>query len=186
MKWLSYWALRLRGWSFEGEVPPVPKMIIIGAPHTSNWDFALFLGALHHFDLKVRYLGKAELFRAPFGWLFRRWGGIPVDRTKPGGVVGQTRAVFDATDEMVLVIAPEGTRSRAGEWKSGFIKIAQAAEVPVVLAAVDGPTKTVTIGPSLEVGDGFMEEVREFYRTHHGFRPELKGPIRTKGETLRS
>lgn len=166
-----------------GEVPSLPKMIIIGAPHTSNWDFVFFLGALHHFDLHVSYLGKSELFRPPFGWIFRKLGGIPVDRTKPGGVVEQARAAFEAVAEMILVIAPEGTRSAAREWKTGFMKIAEAARIPVVLAAVDGVDKTVTIGPALSVEDGFMDRVREFYATQRGYRPNKKTPVRLRGET---
>ena len=80
------------------------------------------------------------------------------------------------------MIAPEGTRSFAGEWKSGFIKIAEAADVPVVLAGVDGPSKTITIGPCVEVYDGLMERVRSFYETQEGFRPERKGPVRLRSE----
>lgn len=186
MRWLSYWYLKLRGWSFEGHVPSLPKMVIIGAPHTSNWDFVFFLGAIHHFDLDVSYLGKSELFRPPFGWIFEKLGGIPVDRTRPGGVVEQARQAFAAVKEMVLVIAPEGTRSAAGAWKSGFMKIAEAADVPVVLAAVDGPRKTVTIGPALPVEAGFMDRVREFYATQRGLRPDKKTPVRLKDEPLNS
>lgn len=184
MKWLSYWYLRLRGWTFLGQVPNDPKLIVIGAPHTSNWDFILFLAALHYFDIKVNYIGKHTLFRPPFGWFFRRTGGIPVDRSKHGRLVQQVAEAMDAAERMILVLAPEGTRSKAPRWKSGFLKIAEATGTPVVPAAVDASRKELTIGPKA-VYDGdaaaFMDRTREFYADKEGIHPELKGPV-TVGE----
>lgn len=187
MKWLAYRYLRLRGWGFEGKVPDLPKMIIVGAPHTSNWDFIAFLAALHHFRLKVRFLGKHTLFRWPFGYLFRGLGGIPVDRSRPGGIVAQVADVFDASHEMILVIAPEGTRKPAPYWKSGFIKMAEAARVPVVLAAVDYPRRRVVIGPAFSLDEGvrlFMDHARSFYADKEGSHPEGKGPVRVREEKV--
>jgi 1-acyl-sn-glycerol-3-phosphate acyltransferase len=181
MKWLSCRVLTAIGWRFEGQVPDLPKMVIIGAPHTSNWDFALFLAALHHYRLKVRFLGKHTLFRWPLGYFFRRWGGIPVDRTKGGGVVAQVKQAFDEAEKMILVIAPEGTRKAAPRWKSGFAEIAERADVPVVFAGVDGPGKTLVIGPAHRVGadrTGFMDRVRAFYNDKEGINPKGKGPVR--------
>lgn len=185
MKWLAYRYLKLRGWSFEGQLPDVPKMIVIGAPHTSNWDFILFLGALHHFRIKVTYIGKHTLFRWPFGWLFRALGGIPVDRSKPGGLVRQVVDAMETADRMVLVIAPEGTRKAAPYWKSGFLKIADVTGVPIVLAAVDSSKKRLVIGPAVSFdGDtkSFMDAAREFYADKEGLHPELKGPVGVRGE----
>lgn len=185
MTWLVYRLLRLFGWRFGGSLPPVAKMIVIGAPHTSNWDFVLFLGALRAYRMKASYIGKHTLFRSPFGWFFTRLGGIPVDRTRPGGMVRQVAGVFEQADEMILVMAPEGTRKAAPYWKSGFLHIAREAGVPVVLAAVDFPGKAVTLGPSLEHnGDpvGFMDRAREFYRIGRGLRPDGMGPVRVREE----
>lgn len=161
-------------------------MVVIGAPHTSNFDFILFLGALHYLNVSVRYLGKHQLFRWPFGWLFKRWGGIPVDRTRAGGVVGQTKAAFDEADEMILVIAPEGTRSAAKKWKSGFVKIAEAAQVPIVPAGVDGPNKVLTIGPAIEVGPDLMDNIKAFYANQPGLKPDRKGPVQLVEDPLPS
>ncbi|MGH3650754.1 MAG: 1-acyl-sn-glycerol-3-phosphate acyltransferase [Acidimicrobiia bacterium] len=186
MRWLSHRVMTVLGWTFLGEIPDVPKMVIVGAPHTSNWDFVLFLAALHHYDIKVRFLGKHTLFRWPFGRLFRAIGGIAVDRSRPGGIVGQVKAAFDAEDRMILVITPEGTRGAASEWKSGFIEIAETAGVPVVFAGVDGPGRTLTIGPSVEVGHdrvALMDRVRAFYADKEGLRPGLKGPVRLGRES---
>lgn len=189
MKWLSYQVCRALGWRFEGVLPDTPKMVILGAPHTSNWDFILFLAALHYFDMKVKFLGKHTLFRRPFGALFRRWGGIPVDRRRATGVVGQVEEAFDAVDELILVIAPEGTRGSAKRWKSGFLEIAERVGVPVVPAGVDGNNKVVTMGPAQPVGlqrADIMDRLRAFYDGKTGVRPEQAGPVRLGGETAPS
>lgn len=185
MRWLSYRVLRLLGWRFAGELPDVPKMVIIGAPHTSNWDFFLLLGALYHFGINVRFLGKHTLFRWPVGFMFRKVGGIPVDRSRPGGLVDQVKEAFDSAERMILVIAPEGARRAVPYWKSGFIKIAQGASVPVVLAGVDAAHKVLAVSGAHEVGtdvDRFMAEVREFYSDKYGINPAGKGPVRIAEE----
>lgn len=164
-------------------------MVIIGAPHTSNWDFFLFLAVIQHFRITVKFLGKASLFRWPFGWMFRKVGGIPVDRHKTGGIVGQVKAEFDSSESMILVIAPEGTRKAATEWKSGFVEIASGADVPVVFAGVDGQRKVIAISGAERVGDDqheFMDRVRAFYADKNGLRPEGNGPIRLRSEPATS
>ena len=185
MRWLSYRVFRALGWEFKGVIPDLPKMVIVGAPHTSNWDFFLFLAALHHFDLAVKYLAKDTLFRWPFGTLFRATGGIPVDRGGGGGMVTQVEQAFDSVDRMILVIAPEGTRKAAPSWKSGFLQIAERTGVPVVLAGLDYANRALTIGPKLEVGDdprAFMDRVRAFYSDIHGLHREQQGPVRIHQE----
>jgi len=98
MRWLSHLLATALGWRFEGIVPDEPKMVVLGAPHTTNWDFFLFLATLHHFGLRVRYLAKRSLFRWPFGWFFRATGGVPVDRRQPGGVVAQVEQALARRD----------------------------------------------------------------------------------------
>jgi len=176
---VAYLLLRLNGWTFEGEIPPEPKMVAIGAPHTSNWDFVVFLAALHHYRLRVRFLAKDGLFWGPFGMFFRSLGGIPINRSLPGGVVRQAVDSFAAEDEMLLVIAPEGTRAKAAHWKSGFLRIAEGAGVPVLLAALDFRGKRVVIGPLIrewEDDADFMEKARDFYADKAGYHPESQGP----------
>jgi 1-acyl-sn-glycerol-3-phosphate acyltransferase len=189
MRWLSYRVMRWLGWEIVGDLPAVDKMVIVGAPHTSNWDFFLFLGAIYHFDIKAKFLGKASLFRWPFGAMFRKVGGIPVDRTKSGGLVGQVKAAFDAADEMYLVVAPEGTRNAAPHWKSGFVEIADGAGVPVVIAGVDGVNRKLVVSPPFQIdGDRttFMANVRLFLADKNGLRPKGKGPVRLEGEIVAS
>lgn len=184
MKYLAYRILKWRGWSFEGRLPLVPKMIVVGAPHTSNWDFFVFLGALHHFALRVRYLAKSGLFRWPVGPILRSLGGISVE-PGPRGLVDRVTREFESSEEMILVIAPEGTRAMARRWRSGFLSIAEAASVPVVLAGLDYRSRTVTIGPTIDFdGDPrmLMEAARSFYADKRGLHPELETPVALEEE----
>ena len=127
---------RWKGWRFEGEAPDVRKCVILGAPHTSNWDFVFFTGATAEEGVEPSFMGKHTLFK---GWMknfMYDMGGVPVDRTKRANYVEQVTDAFEKADRLALVIAAEGTRSSNGEWKSGFYHIAQAADVPVVVAWV--------------------------------------------------
>jgi 1-acyl-sn-glycerol-3-phosphate acyltransferase len=138
--------MRLTGWRINGGLPNLPKFVLIGAPHTSNWDFLLFLGVIFSLRANVHFMGKAELFRFPVGWFFRYCGGVPVDRKKSTGLVDQMVKVCNESEKFILVIAPEGTRHQVGEWKRGFYHIAKNAGIPIVMAVVDGKLKVVHLG----------------------------------------
>jgi 1-acyl-sn-glycerol-3-phosphate acyltransferase len=186
MTWLAEKLLSSRGWRFVGEMPTLAKMVIVGAPHTTNWDFVLFLGAIRHWDITPRFIGKHTLFRWPFGYFFRRFGGIPVDRDKAGGIVGQVTAEFDRSEKMILVVAPEGTRKAAPYWKSGFVKIAAEAGVPVLPARVDYPDKEIVLGTPVHFdGDeaALMDQLRLFFAEGVGKHPDGKGPVRLQSES---
>ena len=177
--------MRLIRWKLDGEIPPHPKMVIVGAPHTSNWDFPLAMVATPALGIRIRFLGKHTLFRKPFGWFFRMLGGIPVDRGKAAAVMAQSVAAVEAADKFALVVAPEGTRSKREYWKSGFYRIALAAEIPIVLVGLDGPNRTVTVGPDFvptgNVGAD-MDRIRSFYEGHRGIRPEKVGAVQLRNE----
>ena len=138
--------MRLAGWRIDGQLPDIPKFVLIGAPHTSNWDFLLFLGVIFSLRANVHFMGKAELFSFPIGWFFRYCGGVPVDRKKSTGLVEQMVKVCNESENFILVIAPEGTRHQVAEWKRGFYHIAKNAGIPIVMAVVDGRHKTVHLG----------------------------------------
>jgi len=137
--------MRLVGWHVDGKLPELPKYVLIGAPHTSNRDFVLFLGLIFYLRANVKFMGKAELFRFPIGWFFRYCGGYPVDRKKSTGLVDQMVNAMNAEDKFILTIAPEGTRHHVTDWKRGFYHIAKGAGVPIAMVAVDGKNKTVRI-----------------------------------------
>ena len=145
LRFLANLILRAVGWRVEGKLPDLQKYILIGAPHTSNWDFVLFLGVIFTLRANVRFMGKAEIFHNPFGWFFYYCGGVPVDRKKATGLVEQMVEVCNKSDEFILTIAPEGTRHQVTEWKRGFYHIAKNAGIPIVMAQVDGKHKTVHI-----------------------------------------
>ena len=130
-------AMRLSGWRLLGEFPDRPKVIVAVAPHTSNFDFVLTAMVIWSLGLRASYLAKRSLFRFPLGVVMRYFGGIPVDRSAPQGLVEQMTARFQAAPQLVLGIAPEGTRGSVSRWKLGFALIAQSAEVPVLPAIAE-------------------------------------------------
>ncbi|WKZ83770.1 MAG: lysophospholipid acyltransferase family protein [Acidimicrobiia bacterium] len=177
--------MRIGRWDIEGEVPDIPKMVVIGAPHTSAWDFPIGMLAVRALGLRARYLGKHTLFRRPFGWFFRMLGGIPVDRSAPGGLIAQSVAAFENADELRLLIAPEGTRNALPHWRSGFYEIARGSGVPVLPGAVDGKRRRIVIGEPITVtGDvaADMEKIRSFYEGFEGIKPGRGGSIRLASE----
>ncbi len=183
VRWLAEKLLRLRGWRFVGDRPDFNKFVAIGAPHTSNWDFIIFLAVVSHFRIPGRAIGKHSLVRWPFGGLMRRLGIIPVERDTGQGLVEQMIVEFAAADAMALIVAPEGTRRRAEYWRWGFYHIAVAAEVPIVLAFIDGENKVAGIGPTVHPtgnAEADMQQVRAFYGSMKGLRPANQGPIRLR------
>jgi 1-acyl-sn-glycerol-3-phosphate acyltransferase len=173
--------LALFGWKVRGAFPDVKKMVAIGAPHTSNWDFVLFLPLKVALHRRLTYLGKDSLFKGPFGWFFRWAGGIPVARGQRLNAVEQAVEYFKQRDELILVMSPEGTRKKTEAWRSGFYHIARGANVPVALGYVDYGTKTAGIGPTIMLtGDqeADMAKIRDFYRGIKGLHPEQFSTIR--------
>jgi 1-acyl-sn-glycerol-3-phosphate acyltransferase len=169
--------LRLFGWRVDGRLPDLPKFVLIGAPHTSNWDFVLFLGVIFTLRANVRFMGKAELFRWPIGSFFRYCGGIPVDRSKSTGLVDQMVAVCHNSDKFILTITPEGTRHHVTEWKRGFYHIAKGAGIPIVPAMVDGKHKTVRIGQVFyptEDMEADLKTIKGFFAGVVGINPRRK------------
>ena len=166
---------RRSGWTIAGTLPPDPKFILMGASHTSNWDFLIFLGAVQALGRKVHFIGKHSLFRWPLGGFMRALGGIPVDRSARQDLVGQVVAQIDAHEEFVLVIAPEGTRSRTTAWKTGFYQIALKAKVPIVAAGPDYPTRRGVFGPLIRPTGDYGQDMKPafaFFRTLTPRHPE--------------
>lgn len=176
-RFLSNSIMRLAGWRVEGKLPDLPKFLIIGAPHTSNWDFVLFLGVIFHLKADVRFMGKAELFRSPFGWFFYWCGGVPVDRKKSTGLVEQMVEACNKSDKFILTIAPEGTRHYVREWKMGFYHIAKSAGIPLVMAVVDGKHKAVRVGQMFQPSGDMNEDIKTikgFFSGVVGINPKKK------------
>lgn len=169
--------MRLTGWRVDGKLPDLPKFVLIGAPHTSNFDFLLFLGVIFTLRANVHFMGKAELFRPPYGWFFYYCGGIPVDRKKSTGLVDQMVKACNESDKFILTISPEGTRHQVAEWKRGFYHIAKSAGIPIVFAAVDGKRKQVRIGHVFQPTDDVeadMKAIQGHFAGVSGVRPRRK------------
>ncbi|MEQ1611846.1 MAG: lysophospholipid acyltransferase family protein [Hyphomicrobiaceae bacterium] len=160
--------LKATGWQIEGEMPDFPKFIIVGAPHTSNWDLPYTLAAAVHYGVRAHWMGKNSIFKPPFGGLMRWLGGIPVDRSQANNAVSQMVETFAARDRFVLVIPPEGTRGKVTRWKTGFYHIAVGAKVPLALGFLDYKRKAAGIA-KVYYPTGNLEadlaEIQAFYAT---------------------
>lgn len=180
----TYW--RVSRWRHVSTVRPESGAgVLVGAPHTSNWDFILMLGIAWDLGLSVRYLGKDSLFKGPFGGVMRALGGIPVDRENPAGLVEGLVARAEAGERFYLVVTPEGTRAAGKYWKSGFLRIARGANLPITLGYVDRDTMTTGLGltfvPSGDVGHD-MDIVRGFYADKSGLHPDKRTEPRLREE----
>jgi 1-acyl-sn-glycerol-3-phosphate acyltransferase len=172
---LGRFMMRLRGWRFEGEVPDEPRMILLVAPHTSNWDFLTGLWAKFALQLKAGFLGKHTLFWWPLGAFLRSIGGIAIDRSRPAGITEDSTVAFRESERLMLVIAPEGTRSKSKKWKSGFYRIAVAAGVPILLVAFDYPRRVIRLGPLFHPTGDYEKDLARIQSHYHAgmaLRPE--------------
>ncbi|RQV99443.1 MAG: glycerol acyltransferase [Calditrichaeota bacterium] len=169
------------GWKTSSISQLRPKFVLIGAPHTSNWDFVLGYLAMTAIGLRLHWVGKHTLFRPPIGWFLKWMGGIPVNRGIRRNFVDQVIRSFRDCDQLIVAIAPEGTRKKTDRWKSGFYYIARGAQVPLVLGFVDYAQKSAGIGKIVEVTGDMekdLEEMREFYIKVVPRHPEKFGEIR--------
>jgi len=177
-------ALRLLGWlGWRLDLPPLParKLVLVFYPHTSNWDFPLGLLARFGSGWPVSWVGKHTLFAGPWRRLMVRWGGIPVDRTSAGDFVGQMVALFQSREVLVLAMSPEGTRRHVDTLKSGFYRIARAADVPVALGYLDYATRTLGIADVISLSGEVEQDlarIRAAYAGKRGRHPEQAGEIR--------
>jgi len=184
MQALSLFILQLFGWQTDLAVPMADKCVLVGAPHTTNWDFPLALLGMSAMGIKFNWVAKHTLFRWPLGYLMRSLGGIPLDR-RSGGTGFAIKALenFQQLDHFILAIAPEGTRHKTDYWKSGFYKIAVKSSVPIALGYVDFRKKKVGIG-KIFMASGDRERdfalVKDFYRDKAGKFPEKQGAIRLR------
>jgi len=167
--------LRLAGWKIVGRAPDPKKYVLICGPHTSNWDFPLLLFVMLSFRVGIQFLGKKSMFPFGLGWLVKFLGGIPVDRSKSTNLAGQVIEAFDAADQMVIVIAPEGTRGKVGKFKSGFYHIAHGAKVPIALGYCNYAKKEAGFGPLVEPNgdiDSQLPDIQAFFRGIPGKNPQ--------------
>ncbi|GAA1948171.1 1-acyl-sn-glycerol-3-phosphate acyltransferase [Agromyces allii] len=180
----AYWACSR--WTLVSEAAPGRPSVLIGAPHTSNWDFVLMLGIAWRLGIEFRWLGKKSLFTGWRGPIMRGLGGIPVDRDDPSRVVGEVVDRIRGGEVFGLVVTPDGTRGNNTYWKSGFYRIARETGMPVTLGYVDRTTMSAGLGPTIDLtGDvaADMSTIRAFYADKAGLRPEFRTEPRLRDET---
>jgi 1-acyl-sn-glycerol-3-phosphate acyltransferase len=180
---LAWVLLRLSRWRAVG-TPPA-RGILVGAPHTSNWDWVLTMLLAWTNSVQIRLLVKKEFFKGPLGPLLRATGGVELDRANPSATI--RALIADAADDegFLLGIAAEGTRSKVDYWKSGFYRISQQTGLPITLAYIDAPARIVGLGPTITpTGDlrADMDVIRAFYADKRGINPELAGEPRLREE----
>lgn len=173
---LAQWLLKRGGWRVTGTFPRERRLIIVAAPHTSNWDFVVAVLIMFACDLHINWLGKHSLFRWPIGSLMRVLGGVAVNRTQPRGVAEQVAEQMQDADHMWLIITPEGTRKAVSRWKSGFLRIAAAADCPLLLVSLDYRHRELNLGEELRSDpqdlEGQLSDIQHYYRRFTPRYPE--------------
>ena len=176
------WIFRLRGWKLKGEIPAgLNKCVIIGAPHTSNWDFVFALGALHLFGYRVNYMIKKELFVFPLAYLLKKSGGIAIDRKSNHHIVDEMASRIAASDQMYLVMAAEGTRKRVDHWKSGFYYVAMKANVPVIAGFLDYAKKEAGFSPVVQLTGNVENDMLKFRDFYKDITPRITNNFNVSG-----
>ncbi|MFM9007000.1 MAG: 1-acyl-sn-glycerol-3-phosphate acyltransferase [Bacteroidota bacterium] len=174
---------RLAGWRVKGVLPATPTgCIIAAAPHSSNWDFFIGLGVRGTLNFHAAFLGKEELFRPPYGWIFRKLGGIPVNRSMRSDLVQQVTDWFRQKPDTILALAPEGTRTPGGAWKTGFYHMAFQSGVPIVFCSIDYPSREVILHTPFTPSGDYRADVPKmmtFFNgkmgKHRGILPMVEG-----------
>ena len=168
--------LKIIRWKIVGSIPSDQrKYVLIVAPHTSNWDFVLFVLTVSVLRLKPSVLIKSTLFVGPLGWFLRYCGGIAVNRSQANSLVSYIASIYEEHEDFVLVVTPEGTRSPNANWKRGFHHVATAAQVPILIFYVDSVIKTIGIEGMMEPSDdveGYVLKLKKFFDTKSGLKPK--------------
>ncbi|MFI2813241.1 MULTISPECIES: lysophospholipid acyltransferase family protein [Microbulbifer] len=172
--------IKMLGWRFEGNLPAEKKVMVALAPHTSNWDFVVAMPMILALRVKISFMMKKEAFFFPFKRLFMWLGGLPTDRSSPRGLAQQMSRAYRSNDKMWMAITPEGTRKRVSKWKTGFLRIAYAADVPILLIAWDFPNKRICVDSLYQPTgnlDEDMAEIQRRFASYRGRKPENQTPV---------
>lgn len=164
---------QLMGWKLKGDFPKLKKYVVIVVPHTSWVDFIIGLLVRSISKEKINYIGKKSLFKPPFGWFFRWMGGAPIDRSKNHNKVEAIKAIFEEREEFRLALAPEGTRKKVSQWKTGFYYIAKTADVPIVLVAFDFGKKEVKISAPEYTSENMEADFAKYYAFYKGVKGKI-------------
>ncbi|RCS26925.1 acyltransferase [Polaribacter sp. WD7] len=178
MKRISKFILHtILGWKIENNFPKhLKKYVVIAAPHTSWMDFPIAILVRLSLETMIHFIGKASLFKSPFGFIFRKLGGTPVDRSQSNNVVEVIIKLFETREEFRLALSPEGTRKKVAQWKTGFYYIAKGANVPILMVSLDFENKKVSISEPYYITSNKENDFRvfqDFFKGIKGKNPEL-------------
>jgi len=176
IKLLGRFFLKIIGWKVAGDFPyHIKKKIILAAPHTSNWDFPIGILIRTQLAVPIKFIGKASLFKPPFGWIFRWLGGIPVDRTKSTNFVDATVTQINSFDELTILISGEGSRRKVDRFKTGFYYMAHLAQIPIIPMLLDADNKEFRfLDPYYPTGNADVEikELENMFKGIKGIKEE--------------
>ena len=168
--------LKSMGWKVAGSIPNEKRILIVAAPHTSNWDFVIGMGALLGLNAKIRWIGKHTLFKPGISWFFRWLGGIPVNRKNPASLIEDVSNMIKKDRGLMIGVAPEGTRKKINRWKTGFLRIAKTTQSKILFISIDAPSKTIKIASTLftptEDKENDLEFVKSYFRNFKGINPD--------------
>ena len=174
-QWFGRTVLDVFGWRVVGELPNLERVLVIGAPHTSNWDFVYAMAAILGLNLKLRWLGKHTIFKFGVTWFMNWLGGIPVNRGKPESIVENVARLVERDKGIIIGIAPEGTRKKVEKWKTGFLRISTALDCPLFLVGLDFPNKLIVLDKLFyQTGDNDADiaTLKAFYGKYTGKYPD--------------
>ena len=175
-QWIGRTVLKSMGWKVAGSIPNEKRILIVAAPHTSNWDFVIGMGALLGLNAKIRWIGKHTLFKPGISWFFRWLGGIPVNRKNPASFIEDVSNMIKKDRGLMIGVAPEGTRKKINRWKTGFLRIAKTTQSKILFISIDAPSKTIKIASNLftptEDKENDLEFVKSYFRNFKGINPD--------------
>jgi len=172
---IGRFGINISGWTVKGQVPDEERIVIIAAPHTSNWDFILAMLAIFGLNIKLRWLGKHSIFKLGFKNFFEWLGGIPVYRDNPSTLIENVVDIVKKEKSIVIAMTPEGTRKKVKRWKTGFLRIAKQTQSKILLISIDAPTKSIEIGKIFNpTGDSEedLEFIQKYYSSFRGINPQ--------------
>lgn len=174
-QWLGKIVLGSFGWQIIGSIPNEERILIVAAPHTSNWDFIIAIAALFALNVNVKWLGKDSLFITGIAWFFKWLGGIPVNRKNPSSLIEYVVQTVEKEKGLIIGVAPEGSRKKVGRWKSGFLRIAKQTEAKILFLSIDAPAKTLKIGEIFEPSgdnESDISFVMNYFKQFKGINPD--------------
>ena len=172
---IGRFGINISGWTIKGQVPDEERVVIIAAPHTSNWDFILAMLAIFGLNIKLRWLVKNSIFKPGFKIFFEWLGGIPVYRDNPSTLIENVVDIVKKEKSIVIAMTPEGTRKKVKRWKTGFLRIAKQTQSKILLISIDAPTKSIEIGKIFNPsGDSEkdLEFIQKYYTSFRGINPQ--------------